>query len=228
MRLIRLLSVSCLLASCAPRPCTDEECADACAQRAPSAPASSLDPFAARQVKPLLDDLRAGARIDATQAVFCPGEQGCTRRLPAADAELPAGTWHLELPFRIPRLAEPGDFTASYAQQCVGAFQDELGEVAFREPTIEGLVVTPDDRGRGTLVGPPIIAPDPRPRTCAWRVEVSWVAGETQRFEGKFTMPGVRVGVAVEGVGGVPDGPTPEVTPEPATDASVAPEDPAE
>lgn len=206
-------------AGCLTPPCPAEDCIGVCVASAPQARDVVIDAFTVAQLGPLLTNLREGLVVSLDDAVFCEGEVECRRRLPATTEALPDGTWHLEVPYRQPVLAQPSDWTATLATQCIEGIPDELGEVEQRDAELVGTVLETDERGRGVLRGAPVVSPSAgSARACAWRVTFKAADLPDRVVEGRFTIRAAERGEVL----------TPDVTSEPAAaDPPGEPEAPA-
>lgn len=195
MRALPLLAVGALTCGEPAPPCTTLECEASCAKsgiaavRAPpqARPVQVLSAAEVEQFRPLLDDLRAGARVVDNTWGLCRGEGRCEQLLVQPDDPLPAGVYHVEIPYRLPRLARPGDWSVELLESCLarqGSGSTRL-EREDRRHEVFGL-----DDTEGVVRGLTFTSPAPHGlRRCAWRAIFRDPNGNNLVLDAHYAVP---------------------------------------
>lgn len=199
------------LVACGEAPCEVADCAAVCADL--DLPVASqeggyawVDAWRVDVIRSELDDLRAGASVDAGGTGLCGGAEGACRGFARSeqDPSLPSGPHRLQLAYRTPRMAADGDWMWSFLSLCLAE-----GQPLRREA---GSGPLPSTAGETRRIDVGVIGHGVDEGACAWTLEVR---GQSQRMELEGgAMLGVRPAAEAEAPPAPPDGdPTPSDAP---------------
>lgn len=198
------------LAACgqAPAKCDEAACKSICAKSASAAKApaaatksaapkpaaaSGLTAFEQKLVDPILEDVRAGIRPFADEAVgICKGDgKACDEYLGLEATDLPEGEYMLRAELRVPKSGEPGTWTVRLETECETVTESKSGESKSSRSSSKEYDVRYVGEDHGYRLSPLYKITSPNKggaRTCAWKLVMMHPDGD-KTIEGKWSVP---------------------------------------